>query len=404
MSKKTYAFVIEPSEHAELSASSADRWSTCVGSPALIKGLPNHATEYSAGGSAAHWVAAECQRHPGLVKTADWLGKWALVEGFEVELDEELLEAVADFLAYLRDNEEPEDVVLIEQSFTPAMKKLHPKFGGSTDRIIWRQRSRLLRVYDYKHGAGVPVDVDDNKQLKYYALGALLSNRQWDAEDVELVIAQPRCDHEQGRIRTYKMKAFELVDFAGELIEAAKRTEEFGADLVPSTKACKFCPAMKAKKCPAVDKQNHALIAATFDVIHPSSYNKEQIAEFLEKAPLVEAQISAIREFAYQESLRGEGFPGWKIVEKRATRKWADEEAVKNAVGATPEYFKPPKYKSPKQIEDMVGKKEFKKFEALVVKESSGMTLVPASDPRAPAQVALLEHFPDVSGVDSSAG
>lgn len=409
---KNYAFVIAPGEHALLSASSADRWLTCLGSVALSKGLPNHSSEFAAEGTAAHWIAAYCQR-PTVPRSPlwqngrlsfkspyVWQGRTALVEGYDIELDEELIDAVQEFLTYIMDNEEPGDVAFVEQSFTPAMQRLDPDFGGSTDRVMWRARSRLLRVYDYKHGAGIPVDVDDNRQLKYYALGALLSNPQWDAEDVELVIAQPRCDHEQGRIRTYPMKAIDLVDYAGELVEGAAKTREFGADLVPSRKACKFCPAMKANKCPAVERESHAIIAQAVSVIDPKAYSPEQIAEFLTKAPLVEARISAMREFAYQESLRGEKFPGWKVVAKRPMRKWIDE-AVAAAVleeqveGA--DVYKPMKLKSPKQIEDAVGKKAFKMYDALVIKESSGMTLAPESDPRPPAQVAQLEQFKDVS-------
>jgi hypothetical protein len=209
-----------------------------------------------------------------------WRGLTAKVEGYDIPLTEELCEAVQEFLDYIAANERPDDVAVIEQSFTPAMRKLHPKFGGSTDRVMWRESERLLRVYDYKHGAGVPVDVDDNKQLKYYALGALLSNPTWNALTVELVIAQPRCDHEQGRIRSYKFPAIDLIDYAADLIDAAKETEDFvAAKLVPSKKACRFCPANAARKCPALEKETHALVVADFDIVtNPERYSKEQIA------------------------------------------------------------------------------------------------------------------------------
>jgi hypothetical protein len=315
-----YAFVIEATEHAELSASSAERWMTCKGSPALIRGLPNHSTFYAAEGTAAHWIASWAQQEPGR-KAAHWRGLTAKVEGHDIPLTAELCEAVQDFLDYIAANEEVSDAALVETSFTPAMRKLHPKFGGSTDRIMWRERTRLLRVYDYKHGAGVAVSAIDNKQLKYYALGALLSN-PWPAETVELVIAQPRCDHEEGRFRTFTFKAIDLVDFAADIVEAAKETEDPFAPLAPSPKACKFCPAAAAKVCPAIEAQSQALVQAAFSPIAPERYSTEQIAEFLAKAPLVEGHISAIREFAYQEAMKGRDFPGFKLVAKRANRHW----------------------------------------------------------------------------------
>jgi hypothetical protein len=401
MSRK-YAFTIEPTGHAELSASSAERWLTCAGSVMLVRGLPNVSSSYAAEGTAAHYIAAKEQlgmnTRVALPIHGRWLGKKALVEGHETAIDEELLDAVQEFLDYIRENEEDMDVVSVEQSFTPAMKKLHPKFGGSTDRVMWRERTRLLRVYDYKHGAGVPVDVDDNKQLKYYAVGALLSNSQWNAEDVELVIAQPRCDHEQGRIRTYKFKAIELLEYVADLLEGAKRTEEFGADLVPSKKACKFCPAAQANTCPALEAETQALVLADFTAVGVEKYSKGQIAEFLRMAPLVEARISSVREFAYNRMCAGEEFPGWKLVAKRATRKWKDEAAATEAFGKVPGAMTEPELRSPAQIEKLLGKKKFATAaEPLVEKISSGLTTAPAEDPRPSAQVAQLTDFSVVS-------
>src|SRR6185369_9925833 len=98
------------------------------------KGLPNHSSEFAATGSAAHWIAADCQKPPvtwfnnrlSLRSPYVWLGKVARVEGYDIPLDEELCDAVQEFLTYLMDNEEPGDVYMVEQSFTPAMRALDP--------------------------------------------------------------------------------------------------------------------------------------------------------------------------------------------------------------------------------------------------------------------------------------
>lgn len=390
-----YAFELHPSEHAKLSASSAERWMTCGGSVALSAGLPNVSTSFAAQGTAAHFIAAEEQK-TGRMDALCWRRLVAWVEGHEINLDDELCEAVQEFLDWIKANEEETDVAFVEQSFTPAMRKLDAEFGGSTDRVMWRARTRLLRVYDYKHGAGVPVDVDENKQLKYYALGALLTNPSWNAEDVELVIAQPRCDHEQGRIRTYKFKAFDLVEYSADLVEAARKTREFGADLVPSKKACKFCPAAGANKCPAIEKHTHALVAADFSPVGLEKYSKDQIAEFLRMAPLVESRISQVREFAYNRACAGEAFPGFKIVDKVARRHWTDEDTARAQFGSVPGAMKEPELRSPAQVEKLIGKKKFQQLVdvlGLVEKTSSGFTLAPVDDPRPPAQVAQLTDF-----------
>jgi hypothetical protein len=386
-----YAFVLEATEHAELSASSAERWMTCAGSVALSAGVPNHSSKFAAEGTAAHYIATRCLRH-GADPRASFLGKTALVEGYEIALDDELIAAVEEYLEYVVTNEKPGDERAVEQSFTSALTRLHHKLGGSTDYVNWRASERLLRVVDYKHGAGVPVDVDDNKQLKYYALGALLSNPQWNAETVEIVIVQPRCDHEHGRIRSYRFPALDLVDYAADIVDAAKRTEEFGADLVPSKKACKWCPANAADKCPSIKQETHAIVATSFDMLTPEKYSLEQIAEFLAKAPLVEARISALREFAYNRACAGEKIPGFKLVDKRATRKWTNEKEVENRIG--PRALNPPEVRSPAQLEKVLGKKKFATLLGDVVeKQSSGHTLVPESDNRPPVAVAQLEDF-----------
>ncbi len=390
MSKHVY--VLEPSEHAILSASSTERWATCYGSVALSAGVPNLTSKYAAEGTAAHHLAACCLNSGA--DPREFLGKTALVEGFIIDLDEELIAAVEEYLEYVSSTSRPDDEDAVEQSFTPAMKKLHPKFGGSTDYVRWRASEQLLEIMDYKHGAGVPVDVDDNKQLKYYALGALLTNPQWGAETVKITIVQPRCDHEQGRIRSYTFPAIDLVDYAGELVEAAKRTEEFGADLHPSKKACKWCPANAANKCPAIEKQTREMVSSRFDMLQPEKYSLAQIAEFLEKAPLVEARISALREFAYQRACAGETVPGFKLVDKRATRKWKDEAAAKEQFGELSGALTEPELRSPAQIEKLLGKKKFAALAAdMVEKQSSGHTLVPDTDNRPPARSAQLTNF-----------
>ncbi len=387
-----HAFVLTPSEHAKLSASSSERWTTCYGSVALSAGVPNLTSKYAAEGTAAHWVAAYCLTEGD--DPRQFLGKTALVEGFIIDLDDELISAVEEYLAYVASTEQVGDEGAIEQSFTPAMKKLHPQFGGSTDYVRWRASEQLLEIMDYKHGAGVPVDVDDNKQLKYYALGALLSNPQWGAETVKITIVQPRCDHEQGRIRSYTFPAIDLVDYAGELVEAAKLTEEFGADLVPSKKACKWCPANAANKCPAIEMQTREMVSASFDMLQPEKYSLAQIAEFLEKAPLVEARISALREFAYQRACAGETVPGFKLVDKRATRRWKDEEYAKSAFYGLDGAFTEPELRSPAQIEKLLGKKVFTNtYGNLVEKQSSGHTLVPDTDNRPSVATAQLTDF-----------
>ncbi len=386
----TYAFTIKPSSHAKLSASSADRWLACPGSIKLSEGLPLSPSVYAAQGTAAHYIAAECQQMGNSPRR--YLGKAAMVEGFPIVLDEDLIAAVEDFLAYIKANEVKGDRNWVEQSFSTAMKKLHPDFGGTSDRVMWRESEKLLRVYDYKHGAGVVVDVVDSRQLKYYALGVLLQ-MGFNAAKIELVIAQPRIEHEQGRFRKWSFDAIDLLDYAAELVEGAEATMKPDAPFVAGKKQCQWCPARAI--CPELEKQSHALVAVEFDVT--IAYDPDKLAAALKLIPMVEARIEAIREFAYAEAERGKTIPGFKLVAKKANRSWKSEDEVKQVLIMKPDYFTPAKLKSPAQIEKILGKKEFEKILApLVEKISSGHTLAPMSDPREPVKLLTVDDFETV--------
>lgn len=382
------------STHARLSASSASRWMLCPGSVRLSQGVPSTSSEYAAEGTYAHHIAAECL-YDGL-DAADWIGKTREVDGFTFECTEEMAEAVQTYLDFIREYETDEDVVSVEVDLTPALQTLHQDFGGIADYINYRPSSKTLRVVDYKHGSGVFVSVEGNKQLKYYGLGALLESGE-PAEWVELVVAQPRCGAEE-TIRIWRFSAVELVDFAADLLEAVEQVYAEDAPLVPGEVQCKFCPA--AVKCPELEKHQNALVSMDFDIVSSDTpyMDPEQLAEALRIFPLVESRISQIREYAYQEGLKGTPPPGFKVVEKVGRRKWKDEaeaEAWADMIlgdGA----FTQPKLKTAPQIEKLLDKEDKKELEDLVEMVSSGYTLVPESDKRPPAMLAAPDEFDKV--------
>ena len=53
-----------------------------------------------------------------------------------------------------------------------------------------------------------------------------------------------------------------------------------------------------------------------------------QLADWLGKADVIEQWIAALREHAHGIINNGVPIPGWKLQDKRATRKWSDEEQV----------------------------------------------------------------------------
>lgn len=363
------------------------RWANCPGSVALCSALPPQAsTVYAEEGTKAHALAE------------------AILTGQTVlpEHTPEMRESVDVYVRHCR------DVIsglglhghwAFERRFD--LSELHPGLFGTCDFVAYSHEHRTLYVSDYKHGAGIGVDILENEQLLYYALGAELSYRVWNdvtkpklmvfaPTRVVLTIVQPRCEHSGGPVRTWETTPDRLFEFAGELIEAARRTEQAGAPLSDGA-WCRFCPA--AGVCPKLAEKSLELAQSGF----PQVREAVGLPAALAMIPKLETWISAVKEFAYKEALAGRVPAGHKLVEKRATRKWVDEmEAAQSLIesGVPADLiFEPQRLKSPTQIEELIKpKSEAKRLTAPLVKSvSSGTKLVPESDP-APAVLDGAGH------------
>lgn len=358
------------------------RWATCPASVRLSAGIESRSSKYAEEGTAAHDLAAKILLDPNTDVST---------------VDPEMLLAVRVYVNAVL--ETPGEKKLIEHRFD--LSSIHPGLFGTCDAIIFDERNKTLRVYDYKHGAGIPVEVvedgEPNSQLAYYGLGALLSTG-FLAEFVELVIVQPRCPHPDGPIRRHSFPSFELLDFAADLKEAALKTEDENAPIIPGDH-CRFCPANAI--CPGVKNKAQILAKMAFSPVEPvaggavTPYDPAKLSEALEWLPVLEAWVRNVRDFAYSEATSGKVIPGWKLVEKRKTRKWADEnraaEFLSKEFPSSVELLFERSLKSPAQIEKVLHKKQHEKFESLIVSQSSGTTLVPATDARPEVKVMELK-------------
>jgi hypothetical protein len=362
---------------------------SCAASVRLSKGLPESPSEHAAEGTAAHELAERCltnKRHTA----RDYLGDTIPVgRDFSFEVDEEMADAVDVYLREIdRIREEGPDLEeWVERRFSlEALRPPQPMFGTS-DYTAYSRANRTLYVRDYKHGRGKRVDVEGNPQIFYYALGALLSlPRDYPVKWVDVGIVQPRV----GNVANQVVEAEALLDFAGELMEAARATEDPNAIPVPG-EWCRWC---KAKAiCPAL--QSQALETARVEFgspatpPSPASLTPAQVAEVLAKADVIEDWIAAVRKHALLEAEQGRAPPGFKLVAKRAVRKWAadDEYTVPELVLATNgtltyDDFYERKLVSPAQAEKLLKTAKAKLPEGLVNSVSSGYTLATEDDKR----------------------
>lgn len=359
----------------------------CPGSVGLSVSVRRSTNKYAAAGTFAHTIAAECFRGDSFPK--DWLGIKRNIEGFEIICDKEMCEAVKMYLDVLRQDYKRGDKSFIEIDLTPALATIQPDLGGTADFIRWRPKSRQLRVFDFKYGAGKFVRAAHNKQIMLYALGALITVKQ-PIDQVTVTIVQPRIEHESGRVRDCVFPALNLLDFAADVEEAAILTQQSNAPLVPGEVQCQFCPARHT--CPELEKKQHALVAQEFSDV--KVYDRQKLSIALDTIPMVEARIKAIREFAYAEAERGNPPPGYKLVAKRSTRRWIDEKIVIDwAQARAIDAFEEPSIKSPAQLEKGLKKADKEELAAMSVFVSSGHTLAPEADARPAVHKALTTEF-----------
>lgn len=349
------------------------RWMKCPGSVRLTKDLPEKSSKYADEGTAAHEVAAKCLQN-GVIALSDEVGS-------------EMADAVNMYVTEIEKHLTSPCEVYIEQKFN--MESLHPGLFGTADCVLYDKKTKCLKVFDFKYGAGVGVEVVNNVQLMYYALGAMYVVGEDKVDQILMTVIQPRFSHNDGPVRSWGIPLAHLQIFRDKLKEYAVATESSNAPL-NSGEHCKFCRA--SSHCPALHAEANAVAAKSFP--DAPTLSARELSRYLEVIPKLEAFIKGIREFAYAEACQGRAPQGFKLVEKRAMRRWRDEEEVKkelNTLGFSDEVLFEKSLRSPAQMEKIVGKKS---VAPLVVSESSGTTLVIESDKRAAVSGVSIENFP----------
>lgn len=305
--------------HSKLGASSAYRWMNCSGSVNLIIPGISKDSEYAALGTEAHRIAAmilETNVYPEIIDT-------------------DMKYAVNTYVDYIHS--------LGGKLYIEQQLQLTDQMWGTCDAII--EKDTHLDVVDYKHGAGIVVDVEDNPQLLYYALCASMFFPK--AETFTLTIVQPRAYHEDGPIRSWDVTRQHLERFSHDLMIAAVRTEDPKAPLVTGDH-CRFCAALAY--CPKVHEEAQALAVQEFS---PVALSGTALAKALDMAQKLEPWIKALEKHAMDAALRGIHIPGYALVDKRYSRVWNDftEEELVKRFGD--EAYEPKSLKSPAKLEKL---------------------------------------------------
>jgi len=378
--------------HSKIGASSYYRWKACPGSVRLSKGIVAPESEYARQGTIAHELAAQ-------MLMAYFHNDWKPKVSAGYPSDD--LEAVKTYVEIIKREairngcQVDKKHVLLEHRFN--LSSVHPDLFGTADAVLYGLNDKMLHVFDYKHGSGIPVEVKDNIQLLYYGLGAMLDTG-FAVDTLVLHIVQPRCDHADGPHRKWSLSSFEMLEFMADLEVDALATEDPNAPLSPGAH-CRFCPAA-ASRCDAI--HNRALTLAKTEFNDTTPYEGEALTKALDFLPTLEGWIKRVREFAYGESMHGRTPPRYKLVEKRAVRKW-DGEHIDVAfdlagLGLKQDQIWDMKIKSPTQVEKVLPKADKKKIEPWVTKKSSGHKLVHESEKGVPVKLDPASEFTQITG------
>lgn len=402
-------------EHATWSASATERNWNCPGALALTMDLPETTSEPADWGTVAHEIAEKCLRNGHSAE--DFFGKVMKGKQFEFEVDDEMVECVTEYVVYVRtqwakarSGKHKSAPLIIEQRFS--LDALTPPFdaGGTADAVIYYPDDKLLEVIDLKTGKGGTVEVNDNKQLRTYALGALLSNKGLDVMTVKSTIVQTRKPHKDGRIRSETFHVADLLEWTGELLAAMRRSAEAlesmdgpawnATYLTPGDHCAKtFCKARGF--CPALQKKVYDAASVWFDdqdkprlANSPDSLSPEAIAQALDAADMIDGWINAVRAYAHAQAESGATIPNYLLVQKIGRRAWTNEgEAISRLVAAGHDpYTKKPV--SPAQAEKLLGKKQAGLIADLIEKPITGTSLVRADKTsREPVQSAVSKFL-----------
>jgi CRISPR/Cas system-associated exonuclease Cas4 (RecB family) len=176
-------------------------------------------------------------------------------------------------------------------------------WSGKPDVVIHDGKKAL--VIDYKTGRGDVTHATGNLQLR--ALAVLANEHFGPFEEITVAIIQPLA----GEPTTCTYAITEIEKATSETHELMERVKAPNQPRNPSTEACKYCKAKEV--CPEAQGivQNLPALVPRDGVEIVMS--PEQIAEFLEKAPLAEAVIESVRNKARRMIEAGQTVPGWKL-------------------------------------------------------------------------------------------
>jgi hypothetical protein len=262
-----------------------------------------------------------------------------------------------------------------------SLEEVIPGAFGTSD-LIGIDINNRLHVLDWKFGEGVSVGVEGNMALAFYAAAALYDTEPElvefcsDITSVVFHIVQPRVGVNQVLWTWETDEAFieAFVDQAAAAMERAVRPD------APCKTGdwCRWCAAKPI--CPAYGELASEALSKP-----PKSMTAVELGHWLSVAEQLKSWIDDLYTLAQGEMETGAAVPGYKLVQKRASRSWINEAEVAKILRRRKikidEIYKRTLL-SPAQAEKKLPKLYSKVLADLVHSQSSGLTVVSDTDKR----------------------
>lgn len=342
-----------PSAAARWAGDPVEKSGGCTASVMLLQDHPDEATYYAAEGTVAHEVLT------ALLETGDFeeydVGTVHESDGHSVTVDREMHDCAIAAKAYIEHFVgTSEGNRLVECKVNIHLTKrnedgeaiIDETTDGTAD-VHGHNRqdpnSKVLHVFDYKYGRGVPVRAVDNPQLALYALGVLDQyGFYWDRafEFVNMHIIQPRHAETRNIQNVWSVRVEELEEMRTFFAERAHESLKMPT-FRPGEKECRWCP-LKGS-CSALAEHNQKVIAETFDDLDAqpatalNARDHDWMADVLDMAPSLREWFDAVAvEVERRLQADPEAFAGrYKLVTgRRGNRAWTDSDEVERILVA----------------------------------------------------------------------
>jgi len=357
--------------HLPFGGSSAARTLNCFGWVKKSENLPKRpAGDAAIEGSMHHEVMEKCQRQG--IKPEDCIGLVYTEDEVTRTFGEDDLNL--SNIGYNAINALLDEYDIDQMEIEPFVQLIEGKAGGSIDFLGLSRDEKTIIVVDYKFGQ-VVVPIEGNAQLLSYAASAKADASTADlfekVDKIVIVIVQPR---RKGVTFKQDVTPAELEAFRDKYALAITTAGAPKPAVTPGV-WCKFCPA--AAYCEE----------RRLNVVASNLLGKEELSQLQAAADVVadaKAWVKEIEEELYLQISRGVPINGWKLVNKRATRKWIDPTVALKALMKGKKLKKADlhenKFRTPAQVEKIVKKAGLDiDLTSFIESISSGTTIAPSS-------------------------